>query len=520
MKQVKRAIISVYDKNGIAEFAREIASMGYEIVSSGGTAGHLREKGLFVTDVSEVTGFPEMLDGRVKTLHPRIHAGILACRDIPAHMDKLKQQDIVPIDLVVVNLYPFEQTVAKPDVSELEAIENIDIGGPSLIRAAAKNHKYVAVITSPAQYQPILGELKEKQQLSIETKKRLALQAFALTARYDSGITKYFSGLVVPEPESPSEIFLPLKKQIDLRYGENPHQKAGFYLPSGAPVPFQQIHGKEISYNNILDLSAAWDLVQEFKKPACAIIKHTNPCGCACAENLSRAYNLACEGEMPPQPVSRFGGIISFNRPLNTETAMVIVAPGSFYEVIAAPEFEPGVKEIFVSRKGWGQNVRLVKIEKSVGKTDWIIRSAAGGLLIQQSDGTVFDEKILQHISGAAPSPATMEDMIFGYRLVKHIKSNGIAVVKHEQLLGTGSGQMNRLASVRLAICQAGARAKGAVLASDGFFPFPDNIEEAAAAGIMAIIQPGGSVKDADVIKKAKELDITMVFTGQRHFRH
>jgi len=518
--QTKRALISVYDKTGLERFARELASLGYEIVSSGGTAGHLREKGIDVIDVSDVTGFPEMLDGRVKTLHPRIHAGILACRHIPAHMEKLKQNDIAPIDLVIVNLYPFEQTVAKPDVTEEQAIENIDIGGPSLIRAAAKNYQAVAVLTSPAQYQSVIDEIKQYKEVSLETKKKLAVLAFELTGRYDVAINNYFSGLVADKKEIPGSITIPLDKSIDLRYGENPHQSAGFYLPSGHKLPFEQMHGKEISYNNILDLSAAWELIQEFKKPSCAIIKHTNPCGCATAESIVQAYVLASQGELPPEPISRFGGIISFNRPLDTETAMQIVAPGSFYEVIAAPDFDPGVKDIFSGRKGWGQNVRLVKMDKDAVKSEWLARSAAGGYLIQRPDGMVLDEKILQHVSGPAPTEDLMTDLVFAYRLVKHLKSNAIAIAKDQQLIGAGAGQMNRLASVRLALKQAGDRAKGAVLASDGFFPFHDNIEEAAAGGVAAIIQPGGSVKDSDVIQKAKEMNITMLLTGHRHFRH
>jgi phosphoribosylaminoimidazolecarboxamide formyltransferase/IMP cyclohydrolase len=520
MKIIKRALISVYDKAGLEKFARDLASLGYEIVSSGGTAGFLRSKGIDVIDVADVTGFPEMLDGRVKTLHPRIHAGILACRHVPAHMDKLKQNDIIPIDLVAVNLYPFEETVAKPNVTEEEAIENIDIGGPSLIRAAAKNYQAVAVLTSPDQYQPVIDEIKQYKEVSLETKKRLSIRAFEVTARYDTAINNHLSSRFAEQGRIPETITLSLNKAIDLRYGENPHQSAGFYISSGAKIPFEQLHGKEISYNNILDLSAAWDLIREFKKPSCAIIKHTNPCGGATAETLVQAYILASQGELPPEPISRFGGIISFNRPLDPETAMQIVAPGSFYEVIAAPDFNPGVRDIFSGRKGWGQNVRLVKIDRDAVLPEWLVRSATGGYLAQTSDSIVLDEKILQHVAGPAPTEEQMADMKFSYRVVKHLKSNAIAIAKNGQLVGAGAGQMNRLASVRLALRQAGERARGAVLASDGFFPFYDNIEEAAAGGITAIIQPGGSVKDSDVIQKSKDLGITMLLTGHRHFRH
>lgn len=520
MVQPKRALISVYDKAGLEKFARELASLGFEIVSSGGTAGFLRSKGVDVIDVSDVTGFPEMLDGRVKTLHPRIHAGILACRHIPAHMEKLKQSDISPIDLVAVNLYPFEETVAKPDVTEEEAIENIDIGGPSLIRAAAKNYQAVAVLTSPEQYQTVLDEIKQSKEVSLETKKKLAVAAFEVTARYDAAINNHLASRLAEQSKALNTVTLSLNKAVGLRYGENPHQSAGFYISSGKKAPFAQIHGKEISYNNILDMSSAWDLVQEFKKPSCAIIKHTNPCGCASSDTLQQAYVLASEGELPPEPISRYGGIISFNRPLDPETAMLIVAPGSFYEVIAAPEFDPGVKDIFSGRKGWGQNVRLVKIDKDAARVSKQIRTAAGGFLIQQTDEMVLDDNILQHVAGPVPSEGQMADMTFAYRVVKHLKSNAIAIAKNNQLVGAGAGQMNRLASVRLALRQAGNRARGAVLASDGFFPFYDNIEEAAAGGIAAIIQPGGSVKDAEVIQKAKDLNITMMLTGHRHFRH
>ncbi len=518
--QTKRALISVYDKTGIENFAQELVSLGYEIISSGGTARHLRGKGLSVIDVSEVTGFPEMLDGRVKTLHPKIHAGILACRDIPGHMEKIKKHGILPIDLVIVNLYPFEQTVSKPNVTEHEAIENIDIGGPSLIRAAAKNYQSVAVATSPDQYQIILDELKQYKEVSLATKKELAGRAFELTAKYEIAINKYFRDRVSDKKEIPDDIIISLEKSVGLRYGENPHQAAGFYLSSPKGAQFEQIHGKEISYNNILDLSAAWELIQEFRKPSCAIVKHTNPCGCATADDLVHAYVLASQGELPPEPISRFGGIISLNRPLTAETAMQITAPGSFYEVIVAPDFDPGVKDIFAGRKGWGQNVRLVKMSKETTADKWTVRSAAGGYLLQAKDGTVYDESILQHVSGQAPLPEMMNDLIFAYKVVKHVKSNAIVIAKGQQLIGVGAGQMNRLASVRLALRQAGERARGSVLASDGFFPFYDNIEEAAAGGIVAIIQPGGSVKDADVIQKAKELNITMLLTGQRHFRH
>jgi phosphoribosylaminoimidazolecarboxamide formyltransferase/IMP cyclohydrolase len=525
MSNTKRAIISVFDKTGIAEFARGLSLAGYEIVSSGGTAKYLREQGLTVTDVSDVTKFPEMLDGRVKTLHPRIHAGILARRDVPEHLAKLKEHDILPVDIVAVNLYPFQATVARPKVTDGEAIENIDIGGPSLIRAAAKNHQDVAVATSPDQYPTIISELEISGQVSYQTKRELAQKAFALTAGYDAAINNYFiNGPVgaireLPQQDLPESISLNLKKSLPLRYGENPHQPAGFYLPAGAEPPFEQIHGKEISYNNILDMAASWELVSEFTDPCCVIIKHTNPCGCACAQDLKAAYRLARDGELPPLPISRFGGIIAVNRPLDIEAAEEITGPNSFYEVIAAPDFLPGVKEIFANRKGWGPNVRLVRITKKPG-SQYLLRSAWGGALAQAPDNTTLDESKLSQATSNKPTPQQLEDLLFAFNIVKHVKSNAIVIAKNRQLIGMGAGQPNRLASVRLALQQAGERARGAALASDGFFPFADNIEEAAAGGIAAIIQPGGSVKDGDVTARATELKLAMVLTGIRHFRH
>jgi len=519
----KRAIISVFDKTGIADFAKKLSAAGYEVVSSGGTAKYLREQGLTVTDVSDVTKFPEMLDGRVKTLHPRIHAGILARRDVPEHLSKLKEHDIAPVDIVCVNLYPFEATVARPGVTDEEAIENIDIGGPSLIRASAKNHHDVAVVTSPEQYQAVISELESSGQVSHKTKRELAQRAFALTASYDAAINGYFlkSGAIHESPlqELPQNISLNLKKSLPLRYGENPHQPAGFYLPAGAEPPFEQIHGKEISYNNILDMGASWELVSEFSEPACVIIKHTNPCGCACAKDLKAAYLLARDGELPPAPISRFGGIIAVNRPLDVETAEEITGPNSFYEVIAAPDFLPGVKEIFANRKGWGPNVRLVRITKNPS-SQYLLRSAWGGALAQAPDSTTLDESKITQATADKPTAAQMEDLLFAFKIVKHVKSNAIVIAKDKQLIGMGAGQPNRLASVRLALQQAGDRARGAALASDGYFPFTDNIEEAAAGGIAAIIQPGGSVKDGDVTARASELKLAMVLTGLRHFRH
>ncbi len=517
----KRAIISVHDKTGVAEFAHGLAALGFEIVSSGGTAKHLREQGVAVTDVADVTGFPEMLDGRVKTLHPKIHAGILARRDKPEHMATIAGQGIPPVDVVCVNLYPFEQTVAKPGVTEAEAVEQIDIGGPSLVRAAAKNYSAVAVVTDPSQYETVLTELRRDGAVGAATRRSLFQAAFALTARYDAAIAAHFGAdrsagaAVVPE-----SLDLRLAKVLPLRYGENPHQPAGFYLRRGSRLPFEQLHGKEISYNNILDLSAAWELAAEYDRPCCAIVKHTNPCGLGCTGDLRAAYLLARDGELPPAPISRFGGIIAVNRPLDLGTAEEIAAPGGFYEVIVAPGFEHGVRELFAGRKGWGQNVRLVRMTGPAAVDPLRLRSAAGGMLVQAADGTLSDWDALQYATSLRPTMQQLEDLKFAFAAVKHVKSNAIVIAQHSQLIGVGAGQMNRVASVRLAAAQAGGRARGAVLASDGFFPFPDNVDEAAAAGIAAIVQPGGSVKDAEVAAAAERAGIAMVLTGVRHFRH
>ncbi|MCU0607571.1 MAG: bifunctional phosphoribosylaminoimidazolecarboxamide formyltransferase/IMP cyclohydrolase [Candidatus Edwardsbacteria bacterium] len=516
----KRAIISVHDKTGVVEFAKGLANLGFEIVSSGGTAMHLREQGVAVTDVADVTGFPEMLDGRVKTLHPKVHAGILARRDKPEHMAKIAEHGIAPVDVVCVNLYPFEATVAKAGVTEDEAIEQIDIGGPSLVRAAAKNFSAVAVVTDPSQYGTVLAEIKRDGTVSAATTRTLFRAAFALTARYDAAIAAHFGAdRSAGAADVPESLDLRLAKVLPLRYGENPHQPAGFYLRRGSGLPFEQLHGKEISYNNILDLSAAWELAAEYDRPCCAIVKHTNPCGLGCAEDLHAAYLLARDGELPPAPISRFGGIIAVNRPLDRATAEEIAAPGGFYEVIAAPAFEDGVKEIFAGRKGWGQNVRLVRI---LGRHDerLNVRSAIGGLLVQAGDGSVADWDALQYATALRPTAQQLRDLEFAFAAVKHVKSNAIVIAKDSQLVGLGAGQPNRVASVRLAAAQAGERSRGAALASDGYFPFPDNVDEAAAAGIAAIVQPGGSVKDAEVVAAAERAGIAMVLTGVRHFRH
>ena len=520
MVRIKRAIISVYDKAGVEEFARELIALGFEIVSSGGTARHMRGRGLTVTDVEELTGFPEMLDGRVKTLHPHVHAGILARRDKPQHLEQLIKMKVAEVDVVAVNLYPFQEVCLRPGAAEEEVIENIDVGGPAMVRSAAKNYQSVAVATSPDHYPLIVDELKKHGEVSPATKRLLAKRAFELCSRYDAAIAEYLREGRAAGARLAPDIPLQLERRLVLRYGENPHQEAGLYAEAGRPLPFEQVHGKEISYNNILDMAAAWELAAEFKRPSCAIVKHTNPCGCASAGGLLRAYQLACQGELPPAPASRFGGIIGLNQPLDQATAAEIIAPGSFYEVIVAPEFEPGVAEMFAGRKGWGQNVRLVRAKADLWREAHRLRSAAGGVLVQTVDDRGADPTKLDFVAGGRPDQAMLDDLLFGFTGVKHVKSNAIVVARGLQAVGIGAGQMNRLASVRLALAQAGDRARGAALASDGFLPFPDNVDEAARAGIKAIIQPGGSVKDAEVFKRAGELGVAMVLTGIRHFRH
>ncbi|MEW6687066.1 MAG: bifunctional phosphoribosylaminoimidazolecarboxamide formyltransferase/IMP cyclohydrolase [Candidatus Edwardsbacteria bacterium] len=518
--QKKKALISVFDKQGIVEFSRELIKYDFEILSTGKTAKILREAKIPVTEVSEYTGFPEILDGRVKTLHPKIHAGILARRNNPEDMQTLKEKGIDPIDLVVVNLYPFEQTIAQESASPEEIRENIDIGGPSLIRAAAKNQEAVTVIVDYRDYPMIQDELKKNGEISKETKAKLAAKAFKHTAYYDSVIANYFAFLETKEV-FPEFLEMRYEKIQNLRYGENPHQKAAFYqeLPnkksgiSGA----KQFHGKELSFCNILDINAAWELVLEFDEPTAAIIKHTNPCGCASAKTIKEAYELAKEAD----PVSRFGGIIGLNCDLDKETAEAITAPNSFYEAIIAPKIDLATLEIFKNRKGWGQNVRLVEMQKAEDrrqKVGFDLRRVSGGILIQEYD-TKEKEK-LEIVTNRKPTEEEIQSLLFAWKVVKYVKSNAIVIAKDKQLLGVGAGQMNRVNSVKLALAQAQDKVKGSVLASDAFFPFPDGPEEAAKAGVTAIIQPGGSVKDSEVIALANRYSMAMVFTGIRHFRH
>ena len=527
MSRIQRAILSVSDKTGLVEFARRLSALQVELVSTGGTARLLRDSDIPVRDISQLTGFPEMLDGRVKTLHPKVHGGILHVRANPEHRTAVAEHGIQPIDMVVVNLYPFQQTAAKPGVEFPEIIENIDIGGPSMVRSAAKNFQDVAVLTSPQDYSLVADEMaKSGGELSRETRWRLAQKAFAATASYDTAIAGTLAGLhpdgdgergaarqsaTIPDAGGfPSALELSFKKVFDLRYGENPHQKAALYSDgSGAGVAnLRQLQGKELSFNNIVDLEAAWELAQEFDEPACAIIKHTNPCGTATGKNLLEAYKKALEAD----PVSAFGGVIGVNRPLDGECAEEIAK--LFVEAIAAPAVEAAAGERFAAKK----NLRVVEVRKK--EVQWVLKHVSGGILVQDADRRPLSQSDLKVVTKRQPSSNEMRAMLFAWKVCKHVKSNAIVYAREGQSVGVGAGQMSRVDSCRLGAMKAVLPLAGTVAASDAFFPFPDGVEEIAKAGAKAIIQPGGSVKDGEVIAAADRLGLAMVFTGVRHFRH
>ena len=513
-----RAVISVFDKAGLADFAQNLSQLGFELFSTGGTKKALGEAGVPVKSVSEITGFPEILDGRVKTLHPVIHGGILARRDLTAHMEELAKNKIEAIDLVAVNLYPFVQTVAKEGVTLDEALENIDIGGPTLIRAAAKNFPSVIVVVDPADYQPILEKLKGGG-VDLAERKRLAQKAFQHVAIYDTAISQYLRQDMEAFPE---EMTIALKKRYGLRYGENPHQQAAFYAEQvvGARQDTgitwaKQLWGRELSFNNILDADAAWGVVTDFLTPTVAIIKHTNPCGLASHSDIAEAYRRALSGD----PVAAFGGIIACNRAIDLATAEEISK--NFYEIVIAPEYKAGALELLKRKK----NLRVLVAElppdygqASAGYLDF--RRVKGGLLVQSSDSLPEDSVSLKTVTKREPTQAEIEDLLFAWRAVKHVKSNAIVLVKDKTLLGMGAGQPSRIVSAQIAKEKAGEKTRGSVLASDAMFPFSDVVETGAAGGVTAIIQPGGSIRDEDSIKAADEHDMAMVFTGVRHFRH
>ncbi len=533
--KVETALISVSEKKGIVDFAKKLSKMGVRIISTGGTARKLSEAGVSVVGIESVTGFPEMMDGRVKTLHPKIHGALLGLRDKKEHTDAMKEHSIEPIDLVCVNLYPFEATIAKADCTLEEAIENIDIGGPSMIRSAAKNHKFVTVVTEPGQYDKVIKEMqKNNGAVSEGLRSDFARVAFGLTASYDAAISKYLNNKAAVE--YPERVSVALKKQTSLRYGENPHQSAAFYkLASSSEMSVSSATllegGKEISFNNLLDTNAAFELLKEFSEPAAVVVKHLNPCGCAVDEDICQAYRKAYEGDV----VSAFGSIVALNRKVDVELAQTIMesysrfgkakgAGGFFAEVIIAPEFEPDAVEIIRTLKAWGSRVRLMEtgpIDRAkIDCGEFDARCIVGGMLLQQRDLVGWEPDVLTYPTKARPTTEQLEDLRIAWLVAKHTKSNTIVLVKNRKVLGVGAGQMNRVESGLIAFKRAGDEAKGAALASDAFFPFPDNIENAAKAGIACIVQPGGSQKDDEVIAEADKHGIAMVFTGKRHFKH
>jgi len=515
-----RALISVSDKLGLADFARSLRDFGIEIFSTGGTRRFLQEQGIPVTDVAAYTGFPEMMEGRVKTLHPKVFGGILARRDHADDVRALEEHHILTFDVVVVNLYPFRQTVARPNCTEADAIENIDIGGPSLVRAAAKNHAFVAIVTSPAQYELVLKELREHGGTTLALRRQLAAAAFAHTAEYDQAIATWFAQRVEEGP-FPSRLFFTFERWMPLRYGENPHQQAAAYrmpeVHGPSVMTARPLHGKELSYNNLLDLDSALEIVRHFREPAVAVIKHNNPCGAAVAATLAEATRNALAGD----PVSAFGSILGMNRTVDAETAEVLSEPGLFIEAIIAPHFDANAFEILTSKPKWKKNVRLLEVgDLTEERERWAYRHLTGGLLVQEADNLADDESQWQVVTQVRPDESLLPDLRFAWAMVRFVKSNAIVLARNGMLVGVGAGQMSRVDSVEIAIRKAQDRAQGSVLASDAFFPFPDSIEHAAQAGIRAIIQPGGSVRDEEVIAACNKHGLPMIFTGRRHFKH
>ncbi len=519
--KVKRALISVSDKTGVIDLARGLHELGVEVISTGGTAKALGEAGVPVTPISDVTGFPEILDGRVKTLHPKVHGGLLGRRDLEAHRRQMAEHGIAPIDLVAVNLYPFRATVGRPGVTLEEAVENIDIGGPSMVRSAAKNHRDVIVLVNPVRYPEVLRALRERGDLEPERRLALAVEAFRHTAFYDAVIAEYLGGVAgMGWRTFPAELTLAFERAYPLRYGENPHQEAAFYrdpLGNGSVLAAaKQLQGKELSYNNLNDAQAAWALVNEFSEPAAVAVKHANPCGVATASSLAEAYRRAYAAD----PVSIFGGILAFNRPVDGETAMALA--DVFLEVIIAPGFTPEARDTLERKR----NLRLLEVgapedgAAGVPPRDFDLRRIEGGLLLQGADAPGAETEAWKCVTRARPEGRDLEELAFAWKVVKHVKSNAIVVAKGMQTLGVGAGQMNRIDAARIALRHAGERGRGAYLASDAFFPFPDVVEEAAAAGLRAIVQPGGSVRDEESVRLADEKGLIMLFTGKRHFRH
>jgi phosphoribosylaminoimidazolecarboxamide formyltransferase/IMP cyclohydrolase len=535
---VQRALISVFDKTGIAEFAQALAGMGVEIISSGGTARAIEAAGVKVRRVQEWTGFPEMLGHRVVTLHPKVHGGILALRDDPEHQADMKKYDIEPVDLVCVGLYPFEQAIAREGCTPAEAVEMIDIGGPTMVRSAAKNHKFVTVVTDASQYEQVLGEMQARGgKIGFELRQKLARQAFALTAHYDTAISTYLAGRI--GEEFPERVTFSYRKAADLRYGENPHQKAAFYVGGDASEPCiaraKLLGGRAISYNNYYDANGALELVKEFDRQAVAIIKHANPAGCALDDDQVEAYRKAYFGDVN----ACMGGIVAVNRPVTRELAEAITqtyqrwgkqrGAGGFYaEIVAAPAFDEGAVEIIRARKGWGPDVRILEVGELTGNRnrEKFLKYVVGGMLVQDRDLVGLNEADWKVVTRRKPSEREMKDLRFAWLVCKHVKSNAIVVARDETLLGAGAGQMSRVNSAGLAAKIARAYGggevdtKGSALASDAFFPFPDSLDYAVEVGATAVIEPGGGKKDEDVVARADELGLAMVFTATRHFNH
>ena len=523
MPKITRALVSVTDKTGVAEFVKELTAFGVEIISTGGTAKTLKDSGIKVVDISEYTGFPEMMDGRLKTLHPLVHGGMLAIRDNAQHVEAMAKHGIKPIDMLVVNLYRFEETIAKGASLE-HAIENIDIGGPAMVRAASKNYKYVSVVTDPSDYARIIQEMKQTSgSVSEKTNFELARNAFSLTARYDAAISNYLQGIDVEEGQFPLTYTVQYRRSQIMRYGENPHQKAAFYSEWNIDQPSvssaEQLWGKELSYNNIMDADAALDLIMEFDNPACVILKHSNPCGAALSpHSLVEAYRKA----FAVDTVSAFGGIVGLNRTVDAETARAI--GDVFTEVVIAPDYSPEALAILKEKK----NIRLLKAPgitqgAPAKKQMMSLRRVTGGILLQERDLGAVDIENSQVVTKRKPTPDEIAALKFAWRIVKYVKSNAVIYATKDQLIGVGAGQMSRVDSSRLAIIKAanaGLSTQGTVVASDAFFPFRDGIDEAAKAGATAVVQPGGSVRDQEVIDAANEHGMAMIFTGMRHFRH
>jgi phosphoribosylaminoimidazolecarboxamide formyltransferase/IMP cyclohydrolase len=523
--RIERAILSVSDKTGLLEFARELVAGGVELFASGGTRKHLEEAAIPVREVSAHTGFPEMMDGRLKTLHPKIHGGILARRDRADDMASLAEQGIVPFELVVVNLYPFEATIAREGVSVDEAIEQIDIGGPTLVRGAAKNHAFVTIACEPSQYGEILEEFRDSGATSPVLRRELAGAAYAHTGKYDTAIGAYFARLRAEQggeaAKFPPTINVALKRETSLRYGENPHQAAALYsFPDASPnslVRAKQLHGKELSYNNLLDLDSALSIARSLPVPGVAVLKHNNPCGAATAATLGAATEKAWNGD----PVSAFGSVLGYNAPVDAASAEFLAEPGRFVEAIVAPSFTDEAFEILTTKPKWKANVRLLtvgSIEPGQGGRE--LRQISGGMLCQTADDLPDDESTWQVVTNTQPTAEQLADLKFAWAVCRHVKSNAIVLAKDGTLLGVGAGQMSRVDSVEISISKAGERVQGSVLASDAFFPFEDSVQRAATAGVAALVQPGGSRRDAEVIAAANQHGLAMIFTGNRHFRH